>query len=307
MVTIGSAIEILPPGADRTDRDAWLAARREGITASEIAAILGLSRWNSPLSLYFQKRGELDEDESNYRMALGIALEPHIASLFTELTGMELEQSVGLVANSERPWQRCTPDRMVDGLSIPCELKTAVAEDGWGSSGTSMVPISYRAQLLWQLDCLGADHGYLCVVFLRSGEPRWYEIPWDAEDIGVMREAGQEFLQRVRDGDPPAADAAKATRDALKTRFPAGKDAPVACCGANLVRSYRAALRADRRAADRKSLAENRLREIMGQSTRLVGPDGETIATRRVYTRAGYEVKEAIIDALYPARGMRET
>jgi putative phage-type endonuclease len=303
MVTVGTAREVLPADAARTP--AWHDARREGVTASEIATVLGLSRFDSPLSLYFRKRGELDEDADNDRMALGRALEPYALSRFTEATGIELE-TCGLAASLERPWQMATPDAIA-GVNAPVEAKTALAEDDWGPSGTSQVPLYYRCQLLWQMDVFGSGHGYLCVIFLRTGEPRWYLVEWDADDVGVMREAGLEFLQRVRDGDPPAADAAKATRDALKTRFPAGKDAPVACCGANLVRSYRAALRADRRAADRKSLAENRLREIMGQSTRLVGPDGETIATRRVYTRAGYEVKETIIDALYPARGMRET
>ena len=278
MRTIGTATELLPHDAARTP--AWYEARREGITASEIATILGLSRWDSPLSLYFRKRGELDDEDDNHRMALGRALESYALQCFTELTGIGTELC-GLVASLERPWQLATPDAVCG--PIPAEMKTALSEDGWGPSGTSSVPIAYRCQLLWQMDTLGADHGYLCVIFLRSGEPRWYQVFWDSGDVGVMREAGEEFLARVRADDPPPADALDATRKALKARFPADPAVPDAVCGAALVRSYRAALRADHAAAERKALAENRIRELMGQSLRLVSPDGDIIATRRVY------------------------
>lgn len=302
MRTVGAATELLPGEAARTP--AWYEARRHGITASEIATVLGLSRWDSPLSLYFRKRGELDDDEDDYRMALGRELEHYVLRCFTTLTGIDTDPC-GLVASTERPWQLATPDSVCAG-HLPVEAKTALSEDNWGPSGTSQVPIAYRAQLLWQCDTLGADRGYLCVIFLRSGEPRWYEIDWDSADVGVMREAGAEFLRRVTDGDPPAADSLEATRKALKARYPASPDVPDVVCGASLERSWRAALKADKAAAERKAELENRIRVLMGQSTRLRGPDGDIIATRRVYQRAGYEVKPAMIDALYPSKGMKE-
>ena len=39
------------------DRAAWLAQRRNGIGASDIAAVLGISPWKTPLQLYMDKRG----------------------------------------------------------------------------------------------------------------------------------------------------------------------------------------------------------------------------------------------------------
>jgi putative phage-type endonuclease len=301
--TIGNATEILPPGADRLDRQAWLEARRDGVTASEIAVILGLGKWNSQLSLFYDKLGALDEGQGNWLMSLGIALEPYILSLFTEITGIETT-SAGLVRNRERPWQLATPDA-VDG-HIPVEAKTAQSLDDWGPSGSDRVPIAYRAQLTWQCDTLGADHGYLVVLPLRTGEPRWYDIPWDAEDAAVMREAAQEFLAMVEAGTPPPPDGSEATAQALKHVNPADADAPEAFCPPGLLRSYRAALRAESAALARKKLMENKIRVAMGTSVRMTGPDGSLVATRRVYERAGYVVQPTVVDALYASPALRD-
>jgi putative phage-type endonuclease len=288
-----AAVEIMPPGSDQEDRDAWLRARSAGVTASEVATILGLSKWDSPMALYFRKRGELEEEPTNYRMALGLALEPYIASCFTEITGLSVSQSAGLLANKDRPWQMCTPDRIVDGTDIPCELKTALSEDEWGASGSDDVPLAYRCQILWQADCLGVDVGYICTVFLRSGEPRWYQVEWDAEDVGVMRDAAEEFLGYLEREEVPPADAAEATQRALRAMYRSEDGVPDAVCGKGLLRSYRAALKAYSDAEARKRLATNKIRLAMGTSARLRGPDGAIVASKRGPN-----------DALYPARGL---
>jgi putative phage-type endonuclease len=290
MRTVGAATELLPPGAARTRP--WYDARRQGITASEIAVVLGLSRWDSPLSLYFQKRGELDggDDDDDYRFALGRELEPYVLRCFTDLTGIELDEC-GLAASQERPWQLATPDAVCG--NIPVEGKTAVSEDFWGSSGSSVIPLYYRCQLLQQMDVLGADHGYMCVVFLRSGEPRWYEVAWDPDDIGVIRQAGAEFLQRVADGDPPDADGSDATTQALRRRYRSDDATPAAVCSRALRRSYMAALKARSTGDERYKLAANKVRQAMGTSARLLDPDGEIVATKR-----------GPKGALYPGRGM---
>jgi putative phage-type endonuclease len=290
MRTIGAATELLPPDAARTP--AWYEARQQGITASEISTILGLSRFSSALALYFRKRGELDDEEDNWRMALGRAVEPYVLSCFTDLTGIETEPC-GLVGNTSLPWMLATPDAVCG--HIPVEAKTAVSEEFWGESGSAVIPLYYRCQLLWQMDVLGADHGYMCVVFMRSGEPRWYQISWDAEDIGVMRAAGTEFLQRVADGDPPDPDGSDASTQALRHMYQSDARAPDAVCTRGLRRSYIAAIRARKTGDEKYKLAANKIRLAMGQSLRLLDPDGDIVATRR-----------GPKDALYPAKGLAD-
>jgi putative phage-type endonuclease len=285
---IGAAQELLAADAARTPE--WYEARRQGVTASEISTILGLSRFDSSLALYYRKRGELDDEDDNYRMALGRELEPYVLRCFEDLTGLEISRC-GLVQSLARSWQLATPDAVIG--HIPAEAKTALSEEFWGPSGSSVVPLYYRAQLLWQMDCLGADHGYMCVVFMRSGEPRWYRIEWDSEDIGVMRMMAWAFMEAVEQGDPPEADGSEASMQALRRRFRSEPGVPDAVCSRALRRSYAAALRARRVGDDRHNLATNRIRQAMGNSARLLDPDGEIVATRR-----------GPKDALYPARGL---
>ncbi|MGR6922649.1 YqaJ viral recombinase family nuclease [[Actinomadura] parvosata] len=107
-----SARLVLGPEAPR---EAWLAARLPGITASEIAAVPGLaiSPFESPFSLHWKKRGELGETPDNDTMSLGRHLEPWIADKFEAAhEGLTLSLA-GLYASTERPWQLCTPDRLV--------------------------------------------------------------------------------------------------------------------------------------------------------------------------------------------------
>lgn len=71
----------------RTDREAWLEARRSGIGASEAGAALGFSPFCSPRELYLQKIGEGAEVEENEAMRWGNLLEPVVAREYERVTG----------------------------------------------------------------------------------------------------------------------------------------------------------------------------------------------------------------------------
>ncbi len=61
--------------------EAWLAERRTGLGGSDVAAILGLSKWKTPLDVYLDKIGEGSEDpddEKRRTFARGHAMEPTI-------------------------------------------------------------------------------------------------------------------------------------------------------------------------------------------------------------------------------------
>jgi predicted phage-related endonuclease len=117
-----SARLILGPEAPR---EAWLAARLPGVTASEIAAVLGISPFESPFSLHWRKRGQLGEIEDTDSMSLGRHLEPWIADRF-EADHPELTLTLaGLYASTDRPWQMATPDRLVFPASDVVEAEIA--------------------------------------------------------------------------------------------------------------------------------------------------------------------------------------
>jgi predicted phage-related endonuclease len=72
-----TAVELLPPGAGPHD-ERWHELRRVGVTASEIAIVMGISPYESPFSLYWQKVNDWRWDGNEYTSA-GQHLEPSIA------------------------------------------------------------------------------------------------------------------------------------------------------------------------------------------------------------------------------------
>jgi putative phage-type endonuclease len=286
----------------------WLEARRHGVTASEIAVIMGLSPWSSPYALFWRKLGELPEQDDSDAMALGRYLESYVLDRFEDRHPEFVVAAGGqhLYSHPDRPWQMATPDAMLHEADLShmptrhgpmvtsiypvavLEAKTDASHDGWGEDGTDGIPVRYRCQVLWQCDVLGVDHWYLACLFLHSRKLRVYEgvIDADAEaDLKIMRDTAQCFLDDIRDGNPPDVDWRPATTTALKRLHPSVEDRD-AHIGRRLEISYRAAIRRHKEAEKRKQLMENRLRDAMGSARRAVaaygsGPGGGLLIARR--------------------------
>ena len=102
---------VLIPTASEAE---WLEARRQGVTASEIAVLMGLSPYSSPYALYHQKTGILPAGDDSDVMEKGRVLEPVIAEKFAALHPELSVEGDGrsLFAHPDRPWQMATPDRL---------------------------------------------------------------------------------------------------------------------------------------------------------------------------------------------------
>ncbi|MEU5668982.1 lambda-exonuclease family protein [Micromonospora sp. NPDC047753] len=310
-----TAIEVLPAGAATPDNPEWHKLRREGVSASEIAAVLGLSPWESPFSLFWQKRNGW-ETPDNEEMATGRRVEPVVADWWLDthdphenLTGAR----AGLYAHPDRPWQLATPDRLIyrvcpgcDGAGLagdvdtglgacpdclgrpagtsgevlaPLECKWTASWDGWGDPGTDDVPVYYRCQVLWQMDVLGVDEGHLSM--LGPGGFRAYRIRRDERDLTVMREAARRFLGRLDADDAPDVDDHRATLAAVKRLHPdlVDAEAEISDTTAAGYRRARALKKAAESLCDR---FEARLRAEMG-ANRVAVHDGVKVATRSIY------------------------
>jgi putative phage-type endonuclease len=323
-------IELLPPGEARPDNPRWHELRRAGITASEIAVVMGISPWGSPFSLYWKKANAWDGQDSEL-MSTGRHLEDAIADWWmAERDPIEnLAGGLpGLYAHPERSWQLATPDRLLylacdscdgrggfglgpcadcmcagykpDDLVALLECKwVAHSWDGWGEQDTDQVPVYYRAQALWQLDVLGVDEVHFAA--LGPGGFRSYRVRRDETDLSLMRKAGEDFHRRLVDGDPPDLDSHSATLGALKRLYPGVGDGDVEV-SVELAEEYRKA-RADKAAAEaRIDACEARIRASLGSEHSRAVVGKKLVASRSVYERKGYEVKPTTIDKLNPGR-----
>jgi len=281
----------------------WLAARRNGVTASEIAVVMGLSPYDSPFALYHRKRGDLPEVEDTDVMERGRVLEPYIADRFAKLRPEFALLGSGreLYAHPDRPWQLATPDRLACEHLGPCcrngtaygdllavlEAKTdAGGDDDWGDEGTDQIPVHYRCQVLWQMDVLGVTAAYVACLAMRSWKLRVYELAMDAAaeaDLKIMRDTAGCFLDDIRDGRAPDVNWRPQTTSALKYLNPKVEQVDVTI-GRQLAISYRAAVRRAAQAERRKELMTNRMLAAVGTGRRAIETGtGEVVATRSVY------------------------
>ena len=313
---------VLPGTATEAE---WLAARRQGITASEIAVVMGLSPYSSPFSLYHRKTGDLPEQADNTAMALGRHLESFVADRFAELRPefrLDEQAAWSLYAHPDRPWQMATPDRLVyegggwqqDGpglfsnqypdLTAVLECKTDAGYDGWGPGGSDEIPVHYRCQVLWQMDVLGVTTGYVATLFLHSRTLRVYELTMDDDalrDLALMRTAAERFRRYLAEYEPPPVDWRPATGEALRRLHPSVKDED-AVVPKGMARAYLAACGREKTARQRKELAANRIRDRIGPARRAVLADGTPVATRSVFDVKEHVRKASTTDKLIPAK-----
>ena len=78
----------------------WHKARRKGLGGSDIAAILGISKWRTPMDVWVEKMGLVEPSEESYAMMRGRILEDAIAQWYGEFTGFDLHPG------EERPLRR---------------------------------------------------------------------------------------------------------------------------------------------------------------------------------------------------------
>ena len=213
-VTVGTAVHLTdaPVGSD-----GWREARRTRINGSEIAAVMGISPFDSPFSLWHRKAGLISDTETTDVMYWGTQLEPVIRAEWNKRHPDLAVAETGQWAHRDRDWQGGSPDGLGDGRLW--EAKTARNSDDWGDEGTDEVPVYYRAQTLWYLDVFGFEVCDLSVLIAGS-EYREYQIRYDPAEAEVMRDAARAFLDTLERDIRPPLDGHDATYEAVKELHP---------------------------------------------------------------------------------------
>lgn len=138
--------------------------RKGFIGASDAAAVLGLSRWQTPLGIWAEKTGQIEHEELDSEAAeLGTYLEEYVARRFTKLTGKKVNRVNEPQVHPVYPFLTCQIDRRVVSEDALLECKTASAWKAkeWGGED---VPREYIIQVMHQLAVTGKQIGYVAVL-----------------------------------------------------------------------------------------------------------------------------------------------
>jgi len=178
--------------------------RHKYIGGSDIAKIMGLSRWGTPLSLWAEKTGKISaKDLSNVEaVELGQDLEEFVANKFTQRTGKAVRRSPKVYQHPDYPYMVAHIDRLVTGTDELLECKTCsiFKADEWEGEE---IPQEYILQVMWYLGITGRKTGHIAVLI--GGQSfKTKPIEFDAGLFADMVKAAQEFWQHVKDDTPPA-------------------------------------------------------------------------------------------------------
>lgn len=278
---------------DPADRAAWLEQRRQGLGSSDIAAIFGMDRFQSPMAVWLNKV-ERVEQEDTPAMLWGRRLEAAIADEFADRHTAHLWKPTVMYAHADLPILQANPDRligMLPGLTDPAhavaelECKTSRLDDEWADD---VPPDRVVIQVQHQLLVLDIDRAIVAVL-LHGRTYREFTIHRDPAIGELIVEHAADFWKLVEQRTPPPVDASPSTTDALKSLYSTWEPASeieLGPAGAVYVEELRRAKQAQQEVNEEIARAENNLRALMGHhEIGLVA--GEKAITWKGHTRKG--------------------
>ena len=188
-------------------REQFLADRMTGIGGSDVAAILGLSKWRTPYQVWEEKTGRKKSDKDSEILHFGNVLEQVVADEFAARRGVKVQKRNQMIRSTDHPELVANIDRyIVGGGVLECKTADKFTRHLWGDSASDDVPEYYLTQVQHYMHVTGWHDGYLAVL-IGGNEYRDYEIPYDAELAEYCAARCVEFWNNyvVKDVPPPLA------------------------------------------------------------------------------------------------------
>ena len=269
----------------------WLDLRKSGIGGSDASAILGLSPWKSPMDIWLDKKGLLEEAPDPKRDAMrefGLEAEPFIARKYEEQTGRKLRKILhsivrgkilhGIVRDSQCDFLLGSPDRLVVGEPIGVELKTEnIFQDNFGEPGTDQVPMHYLVQCAWYM-MLTAYPEWHIALLRGDRQVAIYVIKRDLELEQTIRERCISWWNTHIIGDiPPDIDGSNAWALYLTKKHPANITPPIEAEHEHeyLAEKLRQGIELQAKVEAEIEAVKNQLKQIIGDADGLSGDFGK--------------------------------
>jgi len=192
------------PVVGDSDREAWLAERKNGIGASEVWKVE-----SDPASIYAQKLGliepiDLDDVE---RVQVGREIEPWIAKQYSERASAHIECCGTMLRSVAWPWLFATPDYLQlteSGLVVDVQIKNTEFPSPYAEG---LVPHRVDLQVQTEMAVTGLTHAVV-VAFVRGNRLIWIDVERDEKKIAAIVAVTKALWQCIQDEEPPALGAA---------------------------------------------------------------------------------------------------
>lgn len=204
------------------ERAEWLKIRQTGIGGSDVAAILGISKYKTPYDLYLDKIGEpdLSSEPTGEAAHWGTIMEDVVANEYSKRNDVKIQRFNYVIRSEKYPFAIANIDRAVINSEISgrvmmkdgklttdkiLEIKTAseYLKGEWGFDGSDEIPEYYTTQCQWYMGITGVPQCDLAVL-IGGNQYKQYTINFDQELFDMMIEAAADFWNNhILAGVPP--------------------------------------------------------------------------------------------------------
>ena len=259
---------------DNLPYEDWLELRKQGIGGSDAAAVCGISKYKSPVELFMEKTNRIAPSEAGESAYWGTLLESVVREEFTKRTGIEVRVEKALLRSAEYPFMLANLDGIcTDPNYGECVFEAKTASAFKAAEWENGIPDEYMLQVQHYMAVTGFRAAYVAVL-IGGNTFRWRLIERDEGLIQMLIRLESEFWQCVQNDTPPAIDGSEASAKFLAERFAECKKAQVQLPdeAAELIKKYEEVSTQLSALTEQKQLAENRLKEMLGENeTGIVG------------------------------------
>lgn len=208
--------DFIPPGSDQHGRL---------ITASKVASILGVSRWESAFSLWHRMRGDIDSEPTKDIYQVGLAFEMALAELWKlEHSGWRLSRGeVQFVTDKFGFPAMATVDRRAVRGKRRRIVEFKIARDlgEWGDPDLSGdLPMDYVTQVIFQMMVSGITTPADVVLMAPWFTHITYRVDYDEPIADWIAKECAEFWESLQTGDEPDLDNSVSTYAAVRKLHP---------------------------------------------------------------------------------------
>lgn len=174
----------------------WVEARKNGIGGSDVASIMGLNKYSSPLNVWLVKTGREESPDlsDNQAVEWGNRLEDVVADKFAdEHPELQVRRRNATMVSIKRPWAFANIDRWVtDGKGNVGILEVKTVGMRRAADWDNGVPLYYLTQVMHYMSVTGYQYAWVAVL-IGGQEFREYYIERDEQDIQAINDAVDTF------------------------------------------------------------------------------------------------------------------
>lgn len=270
----------------------WLKFRKMGIGGSDASVVCGINRYKSPIELWMEKLNNFSPQEAGESAYWGTQLESLVREEFTKRTNIEVSLVKQLLQGEEHPFMLANLDGVCsDPIYGDCIFEAKTASAFKANEWEDAIPDEYMLQVQHYIAVTGYKAAYIAVL-IGGNTFRWRLVERDEELISMLIELEERFWGYVQNGTPPPIDGSDACAKYLAEKYSESIVKPTIELpfeAEKLLKDYNAACEKLSALTEEKQLAENKLKQLLGNNE--VGAIGGNIVSWKSISQERLDTK----------------